>query len=683
MKKLFWLFICIFLVSCGEKSASISTDSSKGTADITISAQSIISGMEGGQYREGELIVKFRTGVVKETSLKAHKSVGAAVKKRSAFVPSLELVKLPENLSVQEAITLYMSNPNVRYAEPNYISKPATIPNDTAFGQQWALRNTGQFAGGLAGADIKATDAWNVSTGSRGVIIAVIDSGVDYNHPDLVQNIWTNPDEICANGIDDDGNGLVDDCVGWNFFDNNNQPLDDAPHGTHVAGIIGALGNNMLGISGVMWYVRMMPLKFIGFHEDPADCGGDTNFCGDVFDAIEAINYAVSKGAKIINASYRYHVFSMADRDAIADANAAGVLFVAAAGNNGTNNDLTPLYPASYDLPNIISVAASDQNDQRAAFSNFGATSVDVAAPGVYILSTIPPSIDPNGYDFFNGTSMAAPHVSGLGGLLFGYYPHFNQHQVIATILTNTDLIPSMIGSIGSAGRINAYKAISSLQTAESLFAVGLSTSSILVTWADKATGETGYVLERKTGGGAYSQIASLPANTASYTDTGLADGTLYFYRLKAFNDIPADGSFAETSGATLISPPTGLTATAVSNTNVLLTWTDTSGSESGYKIERRTFNTAFAEIATVGANATSYNDLTVSGSTRYFYRVRAFNATGNSAYSNEVSIQPKRGGGGGGGCSIGAKQNTPTAVGDLAVMLLPLTVIALLRRRR
>jgi subtilisin family serine protease len=442
------------------------------------------------------------------------------------------------------------------------------------------------------------------------------------------------------------------------------------------------LGNNMMGISGVMWYVRMIPLKFIGFHEDPADCGGDTHFCGDVFDEIEAIQYAISKGANVINASYGDYVFSAAERDAIADANAAGILFVAAAGNDGINNDLTPMYPASYNVPNIISVAASDQSDQRAAFSNFGSTSVDVAAPGVYILSTIPAFIAPNGYDFFNGTSMAAPHVSGLGGLLFGYYPHFNQHQVIATILTTTDLVPSMIGSIGSAGRINAYRAISSLQTPESFVAHGVSTTSILVAWADMATGETGYVLERRTGGGAYSQIATPPANSTSHTDTGLADGTTYFYRLKAVNDIPAEGSYAETSGATLISPPVNLDATAPSNTNVFLSWTDTSGSESGFRIERKTMGTDFAEIATVGANITSYNDPTVIGTTRYFYRVRAFNATGVSEYSNEVSIRPRRSSGGG-GCSLGSVQNTPTAAGNLAVMLLPIAVIALLRRRR
>jgi subtilisin family serine protease len=680
MKKLFWIFICIFLVSCGEKSASISTDSSKGTAEIKISAQSVLSAMDKGLFRDGELIVKFRTGVVRESSLSIHKAAGAVVKKTSAFAPSLELVSLPKDLSVQDAVTLYMSNPNVLFAEPNYIRKPLAVPQDTMFGQQWALNNTGQFAGGLAGADIDATAAWDITSGSSSVIIAVLDTGVDYNHPDLVGNIWTGGESNCTDGIDNDGNGLVDDCRGWNFFDNNKTPMDDHGHGTHISGIIGAVGNNFMGMAGVMWHVNIMPLKFIGYHADPADCGGDTNFCGDVFDEIDAIYYAVSKGAKVINASFGDNVYSAAERTAIADADEAQVLFVAAAGNDGSNNDHSPIYPASYDLLNIISVAASDQNDQRASFSNYGPASVDVAAPGVYILSTIPTFIMPNGYDFFDGTSMAAPHVSGLAGLLWSYYTHFNHYQVLWTILRYSD--PThMTGWTLTGGRINAYRALSSLLTPANFTATPVSTSTIDLMWTDAATGEDGYIVERRTGGGAYTQIASLPAQSSALNDNGLADGTLYFYRVKAFNTLPADSFYAETSAATFLSPPTNLSATAPSNTNVLLTWTDNSATESGYRIERTSKYTEYAEIATVGANVTSYNDPTVVGTTRYYYRVRAFNANGTSDYSNEVSIRPRRSSGGG-GCSIGGVHNTPSALGNLAVMLLPLAVIALLRRR-
>jgi len=696
MKKLCYLFICLFLVSCGsDKTTSISSDpsnetssASTETASVKVTAQTIIDRMEQGKYREGELIVRFKAGVVKGSSLKVHKSIGAAVKKQSAFVSTLELVKLPEGLSVKDAIALYMANPDVVSAEPNYIRKPSTIPSDTSFGQQWALNNTGAFAGGTPDADIDAPEAWDVFTGSRSVIIAVIDTGVDYNHPDLVQNIWRNTDENCTDSIDDDfpPNGYINDCLGWNFFDDNPWPLDDMPHGTHVAGIIGALGDNMMGISGVMWKVQIMPLKLIGFHEDVADCGGDTHFCeNDVIDEVDAIHYAVDNGAKIINASYGGYGFSLEEFNAISYANTKGVLFIAAAGNEGVNNDLTPLYPASYNLPNIISVAATDQNDQRAAFSNFGWTTVDIAAPGVYILSTIPTYIDPSGYDFMDGTSMAAPHVSGLAGLLWAYYTHFTPNQVLKTILQFGDPLPSLLGSTVTAGRINAYRAISSLQTPESASSSALSESSIVVTWVDRATGETGYSVERKPAGGTYLQLTVLPENTTTFTDSGLIDGTKYYHRIKAINTIPAESKAVEPSAATPLYAPRNLSASAISKINVLLEWTDFSETEDGFRVERQAGSGSFDEIATLGPNVSSYNDFSVSSTTRYHYRVRAFNSLGYSPYSNQVSIRTggTSGGGGGGGCSIGARQNAQTAAADFAVLLAPFAVIILMRRKR
>ncbi|HJW29376.1 MAG TPA: S8 family peptidase, partial [Saprospiraceae bacterium] len=333
----------------------------------------------------------------------------------------------------------YMRDPNVEYAEPNFIRYPKnTVPNDPYFNpQQWALQNTGTFGAGTAGADIKMTQAWDITQGSSTVVVAVIDSGVDVNHPDLVNNIWKNPGETsCTDGVDNDGNGFIDDCVGWNFADKNNTPFDNLGHGTHVAGIIGAVGNNGIGISGMMWSVQIMPLKFIT-HFGSDICGPGTDFCGSVDDEVAAIQYAIRNGAKIINASYGSSAFSLAEFDAINAANNAGVLFIAAAGNgsieqHGDNNDVSPVYPASHRLPNIISVAATDQNDVKATFSNFGPNSVHVAAPGVYILSTIPSSgvsmsfaslctgSFAADYDFCSGTSMAAPHVTGLAGLLEG-----------------------------------------------------------------------------------------------------------------------------------------------------------------------------------------------------------------------------------------------------------------------
>ena len=246
--------------------------------------------------------------------------------------------------------------------------------------------------------------------------------------------------------------------------------------------------------------------------------------------------------------------------DVISAANTKGVLLVAAAGNDGANNDLLPTYPASFNLPNIIAVAATDQNDRMASFSNFGPISVDVAAPGVYILSTVPTWwANYEGYgllDFSDGTSMAAPHVSGLAGLLWGYYTHFTHPQVKATILRYVDSIPSLSGFIGTAGRINAYRAISSLQTPESASSRALSEQSIVVTWVDRATGETGYSVERKPAGGVYLQLTVLPANTTTFTDSGLVDGTRYYHRIKAVNTIPAESKAVEPSAATPLYAP-------------------------------------------------------------------------------------------------------------------------------
>jgi subtilisin family serine protease len=616
MKKLLYLLMVLLLAACGsEKTANISSDTSTSmiTSSTTkITAQSVISQMEKGNYKEGELLVKFKSGVAKASSLKVHQAVGASVAKRFHIVPNLEHVKLQEGLSVKDAITQYMSDPNVEYAEPNYIKRALSrIPNDTYFGNQWALHNTGTYAGGTVDADIDAPEAWDISTGSSNIVIAVLDTGIDYSHADLAGNIWTNPGETnCANGGDDDGNGFIDDCRGWNFVDDNNDPMDDFGHGTHVAGIIGADGDNGIGVSGVMWNVRLMPLKV-------CDASGSC----DTADEIAAIDYVVlmkNGGANIkaMNASFGGYGYSQAECDTIAEANTAGILLVAAAGNGGDdgigdNNDLEPVFPASYGdpkyggLPNIISVAATDQNDQMASFSNFGPTSVYVAAPGVYILSTILQDeyLDK---DFNWGTSMAAPHVSGLAGLLYSYYDgihntQFDYSQIRATILRYVDTKPTLEGWIYTGGRINAYRALSSLLSPIGLTATATSQTQISLTWVANATGDDGYKVERKISGGSFTEIGTLPPRSSSYTDGSLTPNTTYTYRVKAYNNI----------------------------------------SESFFS------NEASATTPVIGGSG-----------------------GGSSS-------------GGGGSCSIGARQNPPTAIADLAVMLIPLIFVAIMRRRR
>jgi subtilisin family serine protease len=276
-------------------------------------------------------------------------------------------------MTVEEALEIYRNDPDVEYVEPNYRRYSTAVPNDSFFSDLWGLNNAGDT-------DIDGPEAWDITQGTSNIVVAVLDSGVDYNHPDLFNNMWTNSGEIAGNGVDDDGNGKIDDVRGWDFVDDDNDPMDSNDHGTHVAGTVAAEGDNGIGITGVSWSAQIMPLRFL-----------DAFGSGSVGDGIDAIDYAIENGADIINASYGSYTFSAAERDAISRARGAGILFVAAAGNDSWNNDsLTTHYPSSYDLDNIIAVAATDQNDNLASFSNFGATSVDVAAPGTSIFSSRP-----------------------------------------------------------------------------------------------------------------------------------------------------------------------------------------------------------------------------------------------------------------------------------------------------
>jgi subtilisin family serine protease len=331
-------------------------------------------------YVPGEVLVRFKDRVSPNMRARAHQRVPSRTVKRMRSL-HMELVQLHDDESVDVAVARYRALPEVLYAQPNYIYYPCeTNPDDGFFSNLWGLNNTGQrvnFTSGTPDADIDAPEAWDLETGKSDVVIAVIDTGVDYRHPDLANNIWVNGGEIPENGIDDDGNGFIDDSGGWDFFDNDPDPMDPDGHGTHVAGIVGAEGNNEKGITGVGWRLRIMALKV----------GGSAGFF-TTSRLTGAIDYATSMGAQVINASWGGDFFDQAVRDAISRANNGGVLFVAAAGNAGKDIDSSPFYPASYDLENIISAAATDQNDQLAHFSNFGVTSVDVGAPGTNILST-------------------------------------------------------------------------------------------------------------------------------------------------------------------------------------------------------------------------------------------------------------------------------------------------------
>jgi subtilisin family serine protease len=343
--------------------------------------------------------------------------------------------------------------PGVAAVEPDLAIAPQALPNDSSFGSLWGLRNVGQ-SGGLVAADIRAETAWNTTTGSRGVVVAVIDTGVDYSHPDLAANIWTNPREIAGDGIDNDRNGFVDDVRGYDFANGDNDPMDDNGHGTHVAGTIGAVGNNGIGVTGVNWQVSIMPLKFLS--------GSGS---GSTSNALAAINYATLMrrdfGVNIVatNNSWGGGSFSTLLRDAIDAGAQAGILFIAAAGNSATNIDVSPQYPAAYPGASVISVAATARDNSLAGFSNYGRSGVDVAAPGASIYSTVPG----HAYATYSGTSMATPHVTGTVALLAAAHPTASAAQIRSAILAGVTPVAGLSGRVASGGLLNAAGAIDRL----------------------------------------------------------------------------------------------------------------------------------------------------------------------------------------------------------------------------
>jgi subtilisin family serine protease len=412
----------------------------------------------GREFAKDQIIVELAEGAT-QADLTALNQRNDARTEEDLPQSDVNVVDLPSDLTVGEAVQRYEASPDVEYAEPDFLLQPTqTIspneleqltvtvsPNDPYYPKLYGLNNTGQ-TGGTPDADVDAKEAWS-TTGSPTTVVAVIDEGVDVNHPDLRGNIWVNVDEIPGNGIDDDRNGYVDDVNGWDFAHDDASVYDAADgdnHGTHVAGTIAAQGNNGTGVTGVNWLAGIMALKFLGPN------GGYTS------DAVEALNYAVANGAKISNNSWGGGGSSVALQQAISKADAAGHLFVAAAGNDGTNNDVTPHYPSNYTNANIISVAATDDRDTLASFSNFGASSVDLAAPGVNILSTLPG----NRYGSYSGTSMATPHVTGVAALLKGQNPTLSDGQLKAQILQFVESKNSLQDKVATGGRLNAAAAL-------------------------------------------------------------------------------------------------------------------------------------------------------------------------------------------------------------------------------
>lgn len=409
---------------------------------------------EAGEISRPEILVKFRDGVSEETKELITSRMNDRIEDEIESVAGLAAIDDLDDADAESVAREYSALSEVEYAEPSYeISLDHggggdhRHPNDPRFMEQWALENDGRD-GGKEGADIRAMQAWATTTGNDTVVVAVLDSGVDYTHSDLVNNIWVRPDSI--DQYEDHELGSIEDVHGYNAIDTSGDPMDDNGHGTHCAGIIGAEGGNEIGISGVNWKVAIMPLKFM-------NSGG----YGTSKDAIEAINYVINRkragvNVRVISASWGSPRKSRALEAVIRKAYEEGILFVAASGNSSANTDRLPQYPAGYNLGNVISVAALDRNDELASFSNYGVKTVHIAAPGKDILSTWLG----DAYEVHSGTSMATPVVAGVAALVLATHPQLSVDELRTLLLKSVDKLPTLDGKVASGGRINAAKAV-------------------------------------------------------------------------------------------------------------------------------------------------------------------------------------------------------------------------------
>jgi large repetitive protein len=381
---------------------------------------------------------------------------------KTHLMPHMEVWEIDGNTSMWDVLKQVARLPQVAFAEPDYElnllfgekkkKKKPTNPAVPPKAEDPAAQPDPMLSKAYGLYKIKAPQSWNIHRGSESVTVAIIDSGMDYLHEDLHTNLWYNPGEVAGDGVDNDGNGFIDDIIGWDFRNGDAFPYDDNQHGTHCAGIIGAVGENGRGLSGVIQNVNLMPLKFT-----------NEKGSGKTSHAIAAIEYAVQNGAQVLSNSWGGANFSQNLYQAVKFAQDNGVLFIAAAGNGGAdgrgdNIDSSPTYPASYDLDNVITVAATNKKDKLEYFSNYGATHVDLGAPGSVILSTVPRGK----YSKLSGTSMATPYVAGAAALLLSFKPQLSYLEIKDTLLNTTDPLTTMQGKSVSGGRLNVLQALES-----------------------------------------------------------------------------------------------------------------------------------------------------------------------------------------------------------------------------
>lgn len=398
-------------------------------------------------YVKGELLVKFSDGAASKLARAANRAMNVTVLETLGDL-GWQRVRLPESLSVNEALTRYSKLEGVEHAQPNFYYHLLLTPNDPQY------TSTGLYGLGR----IAAASAWDLTTGSTSVVVADIDTGMLYTHQDLAANAWINTGEIAANNIDDDGNGFIDDVRGWDFFFNDSNPIDDAGgHGTHTAGTIGAVGNNLLNVVGVNWNVTIMPIKIYS----PA---GTDSTSAMLVNAYNYVRMMKERGVniRVTNNSYggcnEACGYDQATKDALDAMGNAGILNVFAAGNSNTNNDVTPSYPVSYTSPSVLGVASSTSTDAKSGFSSYGLISVDLAAPGSSVLSTFNSSTSATAT--LSGTSMATPHAAGAAALLSAYNPNLSVASLKATLMNTVDPVAAWSGLIKTGGRLNVDRAL-------------------------------------------------------------------------------------------------------------------------------------------------------------------------------------------------------------------------------
>ncbi|MBF0117699.1 MAG: S8 family serine peptidase [Desulfobacterales bacterium] len=729
---------------------------------LILSYSSVLNGEEENQiqkaenYVPSEILVKFKPSL-REAALERYRLNWNMQTLELLKSIGVDHIKLPYGMTVTQALSIIKSDSDVIYAEPNYYWHIQNTPNDSDFNKLWGLQNTGQNVNGtsgLQGADIHAVDAWDIDTGNSKVIIAVLDSGVDYYHPDISDNIWKNEGEclrddngdckkdsnnsiiLQENGKDDDkrcrceekdadgnckkdennkerivceGNGYIDDIYGWDLWDNDNSPVDPKGHGTHIAGILAAVGNNSKGVAGVNWKAKIMSVKCL-------NALGTTTT--DV--AVKAIEYATNMEAHIINCSWGGYEDSSSLKDAISKSSA---LFVCAAGNDSNDNDAKPAYPASYDLPNVISVAATDQNDNLASFSNYGVKNVKVAAPGVNIYSSFPgdqtlwsDNFDDGNFStnwthggtndkwgitsstyYSSPNSLAVDSSGGSGGTTDSWAKAPTrdlsskkgcklQFKIKGTSEKNWDILYVQTSTDGSSWTnmdISVDKVIYPADT-------GI--SGEIKTWGNatvdlgKYDGKSTVYIRLRFKANGYSAgqnwyiddmtIKGVKLSSSDYTDpqsqyyqyfegtsvsapyvSGLAGLIKSIHpswaaskiktviqntvdKLSSLNGkVETGGRISAYSALIFIDAPTNLSASSVSSSQIDLNWTDNSDNEEGYKIERKTgADGTYVELTKISSNTVSYNDTGLNQSTNYYYRVSAYSSKGSSGYSNEAN---------------------------------------------